>query len=173
MVLRCWSRSGSIPSATFAVGEDIYSPFEAGFTSTQDNILRGLGCTDPSDGYLNGGIDTNTAEQMVAYACGITLPRYEGSTYVSLIDECGGHTREYHFHERMNCLWEGRYGADGHSIQIAEIDGAPSTQYLYGKYENEADGTLPLLDACGGHFGVTPDSDGEEMYHYHVQLLMI
>merc|ERR1712050_257661 len=30
-------------------------------------------------------------------------------------------------------------------------------------------GTLQILDACGGHFGVTPDSKGEVVYHYHVQ----
>jgi hypothetical protein len=32
--------------------------------------------------------------------------------------------------------------------------------------------TMPLLDACGGHLGVTPDSQeaGEAVYHYHVQV---
>ncbi len=33
-------------SKSFPVGENIYGPFEAGFTSQQDNILAGLGC-DP------------------------------------------------------------------------------------------------------------------------------
>jgi hypothetical protein len=28
---------------------------------------------------------------------------------------------------------------------------------------------LPKLDACGGHFGTTPDSEGAKKYHYHVQ----
>jgi len=27
----------------------------------------------------------------------------------------------------------------------------------------------PELDACGGHFGLTPDSLGEVIYHHHVQ----
>ena len=32
---------------------------------------------------------------MVGYACGVELPRYDASgNYISLIDECGGHTRE-------------------------------------------------------------------------------
>ena len=35
---------------TFLAGENIYGPFEAGFGERQDSILRGLGCTDPSDG---------------------------------------------------------------------------------------------------------------------------
>ena len=47
-------------------------------------------------------------------------------------------------------------------------------QFVYGKFENVlANGTQvsakPLLDACGGHFGVTPDSGGASVYHYHIQ----
>ena len=31
------------------------------------------------------------------------------------------------------------------------------------------DGTYPTdLDESGGHFGVTPHSNGEEIYHYHI-----
>ena len=44
---------------------------------------------------------------------------------------------------------------------------------IYGKWEtydtSVEDGTYPQLDACGGHFGKTPDSNGERVYHYHVQ----
>jgi len=148
--------------ATYPVGENIYGPFEAGFSSAQDFVLEALGCSTPSNGYLAGGIDTYTAEQMVASACGITLPRTEGNEYISLIDQCGGHTKEYHFHERMTCLYDAM--ASGHSTKIGQgMDG----RYLYGKWES--DGTLPKLDACGGHFGVTPDSNGQIVYHYHVQ----
>ena len=32
-------------------------------------------------------------------------------------------------------------------------DGMP----IYGKWENFEEEELPVLDACGGHFGVTPD----------------
>ena len=28
---------------------------------------------------------------------------------------------------------------------------------IYGKWENFEEEELPVLDACGGHFGVTPD----------------
>lgn len=39
---------------------------------------------------------------------------------------------------------------------------------LYGR--KEMDGTYPAdLDASGGHFGVTPHSYGEEIYHYHIK----
>jgi len=150
-------------SKTFAVGENIYGPFEAGFGASQDFILEGLGCSNPSLGYVAGGIDTHTAEQMVAQACSITLPRVENDEYISLIDECGGHTSEYHFHERLSCLYE---ESGGHSTQVGEgLDG----QYIYGKWEDYSATELPKLDACGGHFGVTPDSAGVRTYHYHVQ----
>ncbi len=35
---------------------------------------------------------------------------------MSLLDECGGHTREYHFHERLSCLYDGATG--GHSPKV-------------------------------------------------------
>ena len=153
-------------SKSFPVGENIYGPFEAGFTSQQDNILQGLGCSDPSNGYVPGGIDTNTAEQMVAQGCGVTLPRIvdnSASGYISLIDECGGHTNEYHFHEKFSCL----YALSGqHSTQIGwALDGRP----IHGKWEDWSVQSQPELDACSGHFGATPDSNGQEIYHYHVQ----
>ncbi|MET1260597.1 YHYH protein [Flagellimonas sp. DF-77] len=38
---------------------------------------------------------------------------------------------------------------------------------LYGR--READGSYPTdLDASGGHFGTTPHSNGEVIYHYHI-----
>lgn len=85
------SRTGKV----FEVGENIYGPFEAGFGTQQDFILEDLGCSPGSLGHVAGGIDTYTAEQMVSHQCGITLPRIEGDSYISLLDECGGHTREY------------------------------------------------------------------------------
>lgn len=106
--------------------------------------------------------------QMVAYGCNITLPRWDGDTYLSLLDECGGHTMEYHFHERMTCLYEGRSTDGMHSAQVAEVVDSDG-QKLYGKWEDESRDELPLLDACGGHFGVTPESGGLMVYHYHIQ----
>ncbi len=38
---------------------------------------------------------------------------------------------------------------------------------IYGR--REMDGSYPTdLDESGGHFGVTPHSNGEEIYHYHI-----
>lgn len=143
------------------VGTNIVGPFEAGFTSMQDFILAGLGC-ETGKGYVAGGIDTNTAEQIVAKDCGVTLPRWEGNTYVSLIGTCGGHTRDYHFHEKFSCLYS-QTGA--HSTQVGQgYDG----KFIYGMWEHTENKEQPMLDACGGHWGPTPDSD-EDTYHYHVQ----
>ena len=95
-------------------------------------------------------------------ACGVTLPRVvddSASGYISLLDECGGHTTEYHFHERLSCLYDSDIG--GHSVKVGEGEDAASTP-LYGKWEDRSTRRLPALDACGAHFGVTPDSNGEE-----------
>lgn len=64
---------------------------EDGFGPQQDNVLRALGCTDPSDAYLTGGIDTFHAEEMISQACGVDIPRIESNAYIGLLDECGGH----------------------------------------------------------------------------------
>lgn len=153
--------------ANFQAGENIYGPFEAGFGSQQDGILESLGCAQGSLGHVAGGIDTQLAEQMIAQQCSITLPRIEGGGsdgYISLLDECGGHTREYHFHEKLSCLYDGASGA--HSPQVAEaLDGKP----LYGKWEHAEQKVLPMLDACGGHYGKTPQSPAADVYHYHTQ----
>ena len=91
---------------TFSSGENIYGPFEAGFNgavSMQAAVIQELGCSseDAANVYVLGGIDTSTAEQMVAFQCGVTLPRTAGSVYYGLVDKCGGHTAQYHFHERF------------------------------------------------------------------------
>ena len=109
----------------------------------------------------------------VAAQCSIELPRIDGSQYISLLDECGGHTHEYHFHENMSCLYAKSSGQHSPAIGAEAARAVPDSQQfmLYGKYENFkfSDAELPLLDACGGHFGVTPDSNGDKVYHYHVQ----
>jgi hypothetical protein len=151
--------------------------------------LEGLGCPEGEGlGYVDGGIDTHTAEQVylslnggssyhpfvilnshryiqiVATSCGITLPRLEGGDYVSLLDECGGHTQEYHFHERLSCLYE---DTGGHSTQVGI--GPDDRHVLYGKWLDADNEILPKLDACGGRFGFTPESPNIAVYHYQVQ----
>ena len=151
-------------SGTGGIGENIYGPFEAGFSGSgkQANIIQNLGCADPTKVELPGGADTTTAEKIIGGMCGIELPRTESSgKWVSLLDKCGGHTKEYHNHEKLICLYDENAG--GHSTKVGEsVGGVP----IYGKYETT--GVVPLLDACNGHWGVTPDSQGKSVYHYHV-----
>ena len=143
-------------------GEDIFGLFENGFGAAQNNILAALGCANPADGHVGAGFDTVFAESMIARQCGIELPRFDGDEYVSLLDLCGGHTNEYHFHERLSCLYDVE---PGHSPLLGLLtDGSA----IYGTYE-DTDEEAGGLDACGAHFGPTPDSDGEAVYHYHVQ----
>jgi len=109
-----------------------------------------------------GGTDVSIAESRVANLCAITLPRVVGTTYYGLIGPCGGHTRDYHFHRGFGCLYQ---QSGGHSTAVGNI----AQWKLYGKWEDFTNAKLPLLDACGAHFGPTPDSNGAIVYHYHVQ----
>ena len=49
--------SGTDPGSgeQFSQGENIYGPFEAGFSAQQNGILEGLGCADGNDGHVAGG----------------------------------------------------------------------------------------------------------------------
>lgn len=140
-----------------AIGEDIYGPFEAGFSSQQDGILAGMGCST-GQGYVDGGIDTATAESIVARDCiGAT-----GSLSRSIIDSCGGHTPEYHFHEpKVSCC--GDNVNIGHSLRFGDANDGKG---IYGPMETNTE--KPTLDACGGHWGPTPDQSADS-YHYHIQ----
>ena len=88
-------------------------PFEAGFGEPQANFLTGFGCSDPALGYIDGGADTQLFQNVLQKSCGITLPRWEGDKYISILDECGGHTKEYHNHESLICLYDGTDAATG------------------------------------------------------------
>jgi len=128
-----------------------------------------------------GGTDVGAAEATIAQKCGISLPRLEGtseqsSKWIGIVGSCGGHTGafhelmskdynpylSFHFHRSMSCLYR-ETGA--HSTAVGDV----AQWKMYGKWEDFANKKLPYLDACGGHFGVTPDSNAAKVYHYHVQ----
>ena len=159
---------GTIGTTTININENVYGPFEAGFSiDVQGNILQsitGNGCATN----IEGGIDTHTAEQILAFDCNVSLPRFdvEGNRY-SLLDACGGHTQEYHFHERLKCLYDSE-DSSHHSPKIAEYSSGDYSIDLYGKWEGN--NTLPELDYCGGHFGPVPDGSGTK-YHNHIQIV--
>ncbi|CAK9020746.1 YHYH domain [Durusdinium trenchii] len=148
--------------STINSGAHIFGPFEAGFSSQQDNIIQTWGCSTPSVVYdSEGGTDISIAEKKVAYACNIEFPRLEGGTYYGVVGPCGGHTNDYHFHRSLSCLYS---QAGGHSTKVGET----ASHSLYGKWEDYDLQRLPLLDACGAHIGPTPESS-TPVYHYHVQ----
>jgi len=166
-------------SKAHTTGENIYGPFEAGFSSSQTASFTSFGCSsaNAAKATFDAGFDTDTVAQYVSYVCGVTLPQITTSTkggkttttYSDLLDSCGGHTTTYHFHQRLSCLYSAASGS-GHSAQVGvTTDGL---QYIYGKWEDYAAETLPTLDACGGHYGYTPDSTSTQVYHYHVQETM-
>ena len=84
----------------------------------QADILVAMGCSSKAANSMDipGGIDTATTERAIAYICDIELPRIEDDQYYGLVDSCGGHTQEYHFHERFDCLYDDASG--GHSPQV-------------------------------------------------------
>ncbi len=81
---------------------------EAGFTTTQ------MPCLSAS---MPGGIDTDLAEHVLSYLCGVTK---------TLLDSCGGHAKPFHYHQRMSCLYSASTasGTVGHSTRVGTaLDG--------------------------------------------------
>jgi len=75
-------------------------------------------------------------------------------------DRCGAHpqmTGVYHYHsEPLSISYD-----DARFIGVMR-DGYP----IYGR--KDMDGSLPTLDAAGGHTGTTSHSSSTPVYHYHV-----
>ncbi|CAB9518285.1 expressed unknown protein [Seminavis robusta] len=132
-------------------GVNIYGPMEAGFGSGNPRMAC-LG-----DVEVPGGIDTNLAEHMVHYIC------RDSGVEIQVLDACGGHAMPYHYHERMSCL----FTADPVTLHSTRIGTAGDGNGIYGKH---VDGGVEPddLDACGGRFGVTPDSNGQVVYYYSI-----
>ena len=170
----------------------IFGPMEAGFTSAQlTSMFRGS-CGTAA---LDGGIDTATSEvrararplprKLPASSCSrglcdshrgalpilrrkparlqsiaLRLSRRDGYLYY----KHPRHLRRPHLrlplspraellHQRQQRGWPLRPGRSGsrRTLSLRQV---------------ESTGVLPNLDACGGHWGTTPDGYS---YHYHVQ----
>lgn len=82
------------------------------------------------------------------------------------LDYAGGHNGPsgYHYHlESADVPENTTLSHDDEKLVGIMADGF----LLYGR--KEMDGSYPSdLDESGGHFGVTPHSNGEEIYHYHI-----
>ena len=146
----------------------IFNAFESGFSSQQDNVISGWGCSTPSLLYdSTGGLDIGLAESKVRKLCydsaKNSFPNVQSdNSYRGTVGPCGGHTGDYHFHGRYHCLYE---QTGEHSTKIGDV----GPYIMYGKWEHFTNKKLPNLDACGAHIGITPDSPSEAVYHYHVQ----
>ena len=156
--------SGSAVSAN----AHIYNSFEAGFSSQQDAVISGWGCSTPSLLYdSTGGLDIGLMESKVRKVCYNSAKNsfpnvLADSSYRGTVGPCGGHTSDYHFHGRYHCL----YSQSGtHSTAIGDV----GPYRMYGKWEDFTNKKLPHLDACGAHIGTNPDSPTTAVYHYHVQ----
>ena len=146
----------------------IFNAFEDGFSSQQDNVISGWGCSTPSLLYdSTGGLDIGLAESKERKLCydseKNSFPNVQSdNSYRGTVGPCGGHTGDYHFHGRYHCLYE---QTGEHSTKIGDV----GPYIMYGKWEHFTAKQLPQLDACGAHIGITPDSPSEAVYHYHVQ----
>ncbi len=82
------------------------------------------------------------------------------------LDYAGGHNGPsgYHYHLESSDVPENTtLSHDDEQLVGIMADGF----LLYGR--REIDGSYPTdLDESGGHYGVTPHSNGEEIYHYHI-----
>ncbi len=81
-------------------------------------------------------------------------------------DYAGAHNGPsgYHYHiESLNVPENSVLSHDDEKLVGIMADGF----LLYGR--KEIDGSYPTnLDESGGHYGTTPHSNGEEIYHYHI-----
>ena len=168
------SSSGSEPDGVggtlwHARGTPIFGPFLPAISDHDGHggLLRHLGCA-PGTGRVPAGVDTRTAEQVLALQCNVTLPRIDASGHrIGLLTACGGQGFEFRFHERLTCIENGHDATLNHSQQVGQaLDG----RAIYGEYEASGDTVLarPALDACGGHFGPVPGDSAGVSYHYHV-----
>lgn len=81
---------------------------------------------------------------------------------IGSFDACQGHPQMqgvYHYHSEPYAI-----SYDDDAFIGVMRDGNP----IYGRHD--PDGSTPMLDAAGGHTGVTIDSPGTPVYHYHLNL---
>jgi len=145
-----------------------FGPYQDGYGSSalsRAQLLE-LGCASASDVSIQGGVDTWTSQEIISHKCGVDLPRYDPE-WTGVLDECGGSPAQANaYHESMKCLYTTPVNST-HSQKVGTAADDKQTP-IYGKWEDFADLMLPALDACNAHFGVTPDSNGIEVYHHHV-----
>jgi len=156
---------------TIRGGMSVYGPMDAGFSPT---VGFGI-CSAPaaSQGYCPAGTDVEMCLALLQNNCGTSNAAVGG--FASM---CGNHASPSHYHTLQNCDYDATSSATHSTLLSVVMDG----RGLYGKWEGA--GLLPVLDACGGHYGPVPavslptnaneygdtsypGSTGN-VYHYHV-----
>ena len=130
---------------------NLYGPFENGFSAS----VPGMACLGTST--IDSGIDTYTAQLLVQHVC--------NDDSIQLLSVCGDHANPRHFHEYLSQCLSFQTQQSGHSSRLGT---AADDKGIYGMFETS--NTFPVLDACGAHIGVTPDSNGAQVVHYHAQV---
>lgn len=123
-------------------GVNIYGAIEEGFA-------LGQGCSNAYGTCVDG---------MNVQECQFTLEKACGSANVkawNVTDTCGGrHTSPYRYVRDLSC----EYASTVFSTHSPLIGVALDGRGIYGKYEGGAGSntSLPVLDACNGHWGPVP-----------------
>ncbi|HTJ84281.1 MAG TPA: YHYH protein [Polyangiaceae bacterium] len=116
---------------------------------------------DTGGGTMTGAI-VGVAADGVAIFGNFAAPGDDIFQEAMTFDRCGGHPQmagQYHYHAEPYAL----------SYDDARFIGVLRDGYaVYGR--RDADGSLPTLDADGGHMGTTEDSPDTPVYHYHLNL---
>lgn len=115
----------------------------------------------PVEGQTNmGGGIVGVAVNGVPIFADFAAPGDDIFAEVATFDRCSAHPAPggtYHYHGEPLAIT-----SDDARLVGVMRDGYP----VYGR--RDADGSLPTLDAHGGHTSVTADSDGLAVYHYHL-----
>jgi hypothetical protein len=153
------------PSNYFATSDACYETYTGGIQNPNQIAAQQYTLTFPAS-------PTTTAQSMMGVAVvglavngvpvfgNFAAPGDDIFQEAQTFDRCGAHpqnTGKYHYHSEPYAI---SYN-DANLIGVMR-DGYP----IYGR--KDADGSPPTLDIYGGHTGVTADSPGTPVYHYHV-----
>ncbi len=127
--------------------------------STQEYAVRFPRTADSEPTNMGGTAVVGLALNGVAIFGNFAAPGDDIFEEARTFDRCAGHPQNrgvYHYHSEPYSITQ-----DDASFVGVMRDGSP----IYGR--RDQDGSLPELDAYGGHTGITPHSD-TPVYHYHV-----
>jgi hypothetical protein len=153
----------------FGASSLCYQSFSAGGRHTNPNtiVAQSISMTIPYTAVDDATPDSTGLGVIGLSANGVSLynnaaaPGDDIYDEVATFDACEGHPdsfSRYHYHIEPPAISSSDYNFVG-----VMRDGYP----VYGM--KDSDGTTPSnLDAYGGHTGVTVDSGGASVYHYHV-----